>query len=54
MKKLSVGILFLTVLVSCKKNYDCSCDYYSNGAKQTTNVTQFNETRAKAKRDVRI
>lgn len=49
MKKLSIGILFIAVLVSCKKKYDCSCDYYSNGSLQTTQVTTFNETKPKAK-----
>ena len=49
MKKLSVGILLVVGLASCKKEYDCSCEYYMNGSLQTTNVTKFNETKSKAK-----
>jgi|GEM_PF-6026820 len=50
MKKLFFGFLFVTVLVSCKKNHDCSCDYYVNGSLQTTNVTKYNESKLKAKK----
>lgn len=50
MKKIVFGFLFVTVLVSCKKNHDCSCDYYSNGEKQTTHVTPFKETKVTAKK----
>ena len=50
MKKVFFGFLFVTVLVSCKKNHDCSCDYYTNGSKQTTNVTTYNETKLTAKK----
>ncbi|WP_430405573.1 hypothetical protein [Fluviicola sp.] len=50
MKKVFFGCLFVTVLISCKKNHDCSCDYYTNGEKQTTNITPYKETKAKAKK----
>jgi hypothetical protein len=50
MKKVFFGFLFITVLVSCKKNHDCSCDYYTNGSKQTTNVTTYKETKVTAKK----
>ncbi len=50
MKKLSFGILFIAILGSCKKDHDCYCEYYSNGALQTTNITTFNETKMKAKK----
>ncbi|TSJ46480.1 hypothetical protein [Fluviicola chungangensis] len=50
MKKLSVGILFVVILASCKKDHECYCEYYTNGSMQTTNTFTFNETKAKAKK----
>lgn len=49
MKKLTLGLLFITILASCKKNYECACDYYANGSYQTSDVTIFKDTKAKAK-----
>ncbi len=48
MKKLTLGLLFIIVLASCKKNYECACDYYMNGSLQTSDVRTFKNTKAKA------
>ena len=50
MKKASLGILFIVILSSCKKNYVCSCDYYTNGSLSTTGATTFNESKRSAKK----
>ena len=50
MKKLIFGIVLITALVSCKKNYNCSCDYYANEVYQFTNETGINATKFKAKK----
>lgn len=50
MKKTVFGFLFVTALASCAKNHDCSCEYYTNGSLQTTNVTPYNESKAKARK----
>ncbi len=50
MKKLSVGVLLIVILSSCKKDYECYCEYYTNGSLQTTNTYTFKETKAKAKK----
>lgn len=49
MKKASLGILLIVILASCKKEYVCSCDYYTNDSYNTSNTTIFNETKPKAK-----
>jgi hypothetical protein len=52
MKKASLGILFIAILSlsSCKKNYVCYCEYYTNGTMTTTGTTPFNETKRVAKK----
>lgn len=50
MKKLSFGIVLMTILVSCKKEYNCYCEYYSNGSVVTSGNTVFNETKREAKK----
>lgn len=51
MKKLTFGIILVTALVSCKKDYNCSCDYYADGEYQITNDTKITATRYKAKKE---
>ncbi len=51
MKKLTFGILLITALVSCKKDYNCSCDYYLEDEYQVTNETKITATKYKAKKE---
>lgn len=51
MKTLIFGILLLTTLGACKKDYNCSCDYYAEEAYQTTEVTKITATKYKAKKE---
>lgn len=51
MKKMTFGIVLITALASCKKDYNCSCDYYVDGEYQVTNDTKINATKYKAKKE---
>ncbi len=50
MKKASLGILLIVILGSCKKDYVCSCDYYTNDAYTTSDPTIFHESKRVAKK----
>jgi hypothetical protein len=50
MKKACLGILLIVILSACKKNYVCSCDYYTNGSMNTSATTTFNESKRVAKK----
>lgn len=51
MKKLTLGIILITAFASCKKDYNCSCDYYANEQYQVTNETKITATKFKAKKE---
>ena len=50
MKKAFLGILFIVILSSCKKNYVCSCEYYTNDSFTSSGTTTFNESKRVAKK----
>jgi hypothetical protein len=51
MKKMTFGIVLITALASCKKDYNCSCDYYADEEYQMTNETKITATKHKAKKE---
>ena len=51
MKKLTFGIVLVTTLISCKKDYNCSCDYYADEEYLVTNETKITATRYKARKE---
>ncbi|WP_343635322.1 hypothetical protein [Fluviicola sp.] len=51
MKTAIFGIILITTLGACKKDYNCSCDYYAEGEYQMSDETKITATKFKAKKE---